>query len=298
MPDAARDADASADLSLTTDAIAAAADANATVARDAGGESSAPVASSPQHFANLVLWLDPTSGLAIGPDERLTSWTDRSVYQHVARPMRGGPVYLPQAWKGLAAISFGHDNGDTVALRIADAPSLQWGTSDFLIAAVVRYRNQPAHSNTLTSLGLLYSKQTHQRPFPGPGLFLNNAYPEYLGTGPTTSAIVFQLRASVDYHVASADTGYNDGRVHRIVAQRRGLVLRLAVDGQLVGEITAPSLDNIDTVGTAITIGAHATDLVQQLEGEIFELLAFEGELSAAQLADLDDYLANKYDDP
>jgi hypothetical protein len=254
---------------------------------DAGGR-------PPESFANLALWLDPTSGVATTTD-RLVSWRDRSRFAYLATPLHAGPQLVRNAYQGRPAVRFGVTDAETVALRIPDTASLRWGLTDFALLVVLRYHNVPAVPESASGYALVFSKlDPDTRPFAGVGLFMNDPWPWFGGTGDVRSGAVFQLMSRPEMMARSERDGYNDGLVHLVVASRRADLLQLRIDGAESSQRT-PALVDVSAPMQDVVIGAHPNLAQQQLEGDLLELVALQGTVTDEDLATLARFLMDKY---
>jgi hypothetical protein len=259
---------------------------------------SGPIARGPEEFANLVLWLDAAVGIDLDGGGRVATWTDRSPLKHVARPGGVAPSVLPNAWRGHPGVHFDLEAGKTSWLTIDDHSSLRWETGDFALLAVAQHRNPPSPADNPVSYGSLYAKQTNVRPYPGPAVFLNDPWPAFSTSGPTTSGISFQVTSIGSYVVESTRTGFNDGSIHLITALKRARVLRLRIDRAGAGVTTMPDLPNASSPGASVTIGANPFSAMQQLKGEVFALVAITGAVEDSEVAGLERYLSERYELP
>ena len=106
---------------------------------------------------------------------------------------------------------------------------------------------------------------------------------------------MFQMLGDKFHVAASASTGYNDDKPHLIMGIRAGLEMRVRVDGALAGTTTTKDMADVSSVGYPMTIGAHARGDMQQLEGEVYEIVAISSSLPEPQLRALEKYFGDKF---
>jgi hypothetical protein len=248
---------------------------------------------SPADLPGLALWLDAAKGVTTGAGQHVTTWNDQSPRAHVATTVGAGRATLIAGSGGRPGVRLGNNGGETAFLSVPDHESLRWGQSDFLIAAVVAYQNSPFGG--AQNYAIVYIKTLDQPPYAGPGLFLNNPWPFFLDGQDVSTAILTQTLSDPAFFVASPKTGYNDGKVHLLIAHRRQRSTILRVDGEAAGAITTPWVQDVSVPGQAVAIGAYPHLGKHQLQGEIYELFAVAGETSDAEIAGLERYLADKH---
>jgi hypothetical protein len=264
---------------------------------EAGTDANTPDAAppwSPAALTGLVLWLDPTQGLALGdggPDATVVSWADRSGKNNNATSA-GNASILDAAINGLPALHFPGGGYATVA----DNASLQFGTGDYTIAVVLRHTT-PADAGW--GYGCIISKQlAFPPPWVGPSLWAN---------GETqTGALLAQLA----YHqafVTSGGTNYNNGQPFYVLEQRvnpaadagagadaASATLGLRVNGADAGAVVgAPYGIDVSAVGAKAYLGG--TTQSQNLVGDIAEVVVVKGSMSDADTAALEAYFKSKY---
>jgi len=316
--------DAEADSTVTSNTDAANADAANT---DAATEASAPW--SPSSLTGLALWLDGHHGLGLtdggtdaGDGGPAIEWLDQSGNGNNAIGY-GTPAIHPTAVDGQPAVHF----GGTDYLLVQDSTSLDWGTSDFVVAIVVQHTT-PVDAGTVP-YGTLYSKQIADvAPYTGVGLFAN--------TPERTTAILEQLNEYGTSEITSTTSGYNDGVPFLVVIHRAAIPIVVdggadaaaldaatadasALDatagdagdaGEAAPTTTGSMTMLINSIGVGYDTGAgyagnvSSTDYPariggtqggQDLVGDIAEVIAVQGTVSATELADLQAYLMNKY---
>jgi hypothetical protein len=246
---------------------------------------------------NLVLWLDAAKGVTL-TQGKVSLWADQTVNHNDASQSASArqPSVTAQAINGLPGIHFdaGGDAGIVVGgqlLTIADSASLEWGTGDFLIEAVLRYDNTPS-LDPVTSYGVIYNKEP---PPPGsasgggPALFANSPI------GPSQSgSTAFVAAVDPSDAVLSAATGNNDGKGHLVASARNGTTLEIRVGGASSGTKTIPTV-NVDATNTPVRIGADGDANLARLDGDIAEIIAVKGTVAASDLNGIEAYLKSKY---
>jgi hypothetical protein len=283
----------------------------ATSSHDGGGDASdAGVAWSPSSLTGLALWLDGHEGLGMtdagsdaGDGGPGVLWTDHSGNGNNA--VGYGPSINPTALDGQPAVHF---NG-TDYLLVQDSTSLNWGTNDFVLAIVVQHTTYVDGGGY--SYGALYSKQIYDTaPYQGVGLFAN------LPGG--ASNILEQLNENSPTELTSSGSGYNDDTPFLVVIHRSSVVLATdggadggdagasdaapATTGSMAMLINAADAgyatgsgyaENVNSTDYPARIGG--TQAGQNVVGDIAEVIAVDGPVSASDLASLQTYLMNKY---
>ena len=249
----------------------------------------------------FALRLDAHHGVAGDGEGYVEGWTDRSRHRHAARPIgprETWPILVPDAHRGHPAVQFGVVGAGPAVrrLRIEDHTSLHFGTDDFALIAVLRYRNPTEPVSSPHEIGCIYSKQCGScAAYPGPAFFANDNWSQFVDGGSTRSSFSFQLAARTDYAARSQTGGYNDGNV-RVVAARR-VAQSLSIEINNVRHATGTAATNVDVSSpqTPVAIGAHPTTDSQSLDGQIFELIAVTGS-AARDVTVLVECLMAKYD--
>jgi hypothetical protein len=178
-------------------------------------------------------------------------------------------------------------------LIVADSPSLRIGQRDFVVEVVLRH-TRPLPSSVAggysasTSYGMLFGKTLVPPPFEGIALFVNFPHP-------TPSTKVGAQTSWNNFAITTTDE-LNDGRPHLFGAHRDGTTLEVRLDGVEEARIENAS-DDVSAVGMPAFIGAHPTDhgTVQQLQGDIAELVVIEGNITPRHFAQLEADLKKKY---
>jgi hypothetical protein len=302
-------ADASRDATIdATGTDATGTDANGE--GDAAHEAAAPW--TPYSLAGLVLWLDGHAGLGTldggvdGGDAGSDAgpplqWLDQSGLGNNA--LGYGPAIRATALDGQPAVHF--DGTDYLLLQ--DSTSLNWATQDFALAVVVQHTTYEDGGGS--SYGTLYSKQIYDTaPYTGVGLFAN--------VPGGTSKILEQLNQYGTSEVTSGSSGYNDGTPFVVLIHRAAIVADGGADASTdAGDAAAvPAMASMsmlinaadagfatgtgyaldtDSLGYPARIGG--TQAGQNLTGDIAEVIAVQGTVSASDLENLQAYLMNKY---
>jgi hypothetical protein len=238
--------------------------------------------------ARLVLWLDAAksiglvdSGLAAGAT--IDSWGDLSGNQNNAgQPGALKPTALPgtsdAAVGGLPVVAF----DGTRFLLVPSSASLAWGTGDFGMFVVFRSRNP------LGSFGLIVGKYNAVAPFAGPNLYSN-----YFAPQPTTEIVG---RADGNHLARSSDGGFNDDKPHIAGMRRSGATIEVRVDGVASVNADAGSPD-----GSAIDVSAGDASVAigyrngAGLRGDIAEIVCVKGNLTDAEVSQIEAYFRAKY---
>lgn len=297
--DAGQDATVPSDSGTPTDAsLADASDATplddaADAAKDAAdasaGQDAADGALPPWTPAaigsRLAFWFDPTSLVQVGGN--VAKWSDLSGNGNDALQATGEyePAYNPSGIGGLPSATF---NGPITFLSIADGPTMQWATSDFIVFAVARATAQSAVN------AMLYQK-TGVSPYNGASLYLNAGKP----VGTTLAAA--QVSGAVYVVSDPPPSTFVDSSVHLLGAYRAGATLEVRVDGVVSNSITSASVATTDvsSVGWSGIIGQNGYGIpqaeFQQVHGDIAEMVGVHGTLTQTELARLEQYLMSRY---
>jgi hypothetical protein len=250
--------------------------------------------------SELVLWLDSTRGLNPTEDGgadggTIFVWADQSGYGNNAVGV-GTPTVVSAALGGMPVVRF---NGTSNYLIVADSPSLEFGTGDFLVAEVAQHTTP---TDAGYGYGFLFSKQNQaQSPFAGPTLIAN--------TSEGTSGIEAQVAYGTG-SVFSGSTGYNTGTPFYVTMHRFAVTSDAGADAALatldlrIGGVDAGSgtgvgyADNVSAgdggAGSwPLYIGGNNQD--QDMRGDIAEVIAIKGTVDDANLASLEAYLKSKY---
>jgi hypothetical protein len=238
----------------------------------------------------LAFWLDPTSLKSV--NGAVFQWDDRSGNGNNAVQANPSfqPAYNPSGIGGLPSATF---NGPVTFLEISDNPSMRWGTTNFAVFAVIR-----ATSATTASFAMVYQKTGPGPAYDGLNLYINSAKPK------ASMLAAAQVQATVYVDNLAPPTTFVDSTAHVLGARRTGNTLEIRVDGTASNALTdntgSVTVD-ISAVGASGVIGANGSDVspeFQQVHGDIAELVAVRGALTAADLASLEAYLKGRYGIP
>ena len=95
---------------------------------------------------------------------------------------------------------------------------------------------------------------------------------------------------------ASNMVSYHTNVAHIFVGKRAGTTIDARVDGASVG--TAMAAQNVDDMGTGTTLGAAGDASIYRMNGDIAEVIAVKGTISANDQAGIEAYLKAKYATP
>lgn len=286
------DSGASDDAGATTDSGTSDKDAAASDAGGDGGdnEDAAPDAGAwtPRRLQGISLWLDSTSGVTYDGAAKATSWLDQSGNGNNATVQTPclGPTRSANSLNNQDTLAFTDNQGVGACVTVADAPSLQFGAGDFSIFLVARYSNPPGIAQPGANTGTFWSKRLQSSPYNGVWL-----------AGNTLSEAKLQLwqqNLSGNQVVGMTD-GMNDGMFHRFGGTRRGTSFEVWIDGLSNGKTILPNADDVSQTGKSVFIGGSPELPKGWLIGNIAEVVAVKGTLSAAQIADLDAYFKNRH---
>lgn len=233
--------------------------------------------------SRLVLWLE---GDAFKNVDGSVVWPDKSGAKNDA--FQDASTRMPFLVDGGMD---GSVNGHGVVrfsgnqfLSIVDNAGLQWGSSDFGFYIVMRHTNGAPNMPTY---GIAYGKWTDTPAGGYPGFFMWASYPASTG---------YVARLDANQPVQS-DGGMNDGQLRLVGARKVGSDFELRVGGAQVdrrADASVPDASAFDAPGLPAFIGGRPAQ-VQQLQGDIAEILAVKGTLSAGEQASLETYLKAKY---
>jgi len=234
----------------------------------------------------LVFWFDPTSLTPTSAGE-VMAWIDLSSNGNHATPPTSdyAPAYDASGIDGLPSALF---SGPITFLDILDSPTLEWGTDDFAVFAVVRATSETAPD------AMIYQK-TGPPPYDGPSLYLNTTKPVEL---PFAAA---QVSGAVYVVSVAPPATYLDGVAHVLGARRAGATLEIRVDGAVSNSITSPDVASVDVSapGLDAIIGQNGYGVpspeFQQLHGDVAELIGVHGTFADADVAMLERYLMSRY---
>lgn len=283
VPDAGKDAVSDASMGDANDASADdASDATSTdsgpdVVSDGGGW-------DPKSISGLALWLDANKGVTKNNQNQVSKWADQSGNANDASQatVNNQPVWTANVVNALPAIHF-TKNGSGSLLDIADAASLQFGTGDFSIEVVARFDNNPSNGTT-DGFGVLYAKVGQSS-----GIF-------FIANDP------FGMKAGVSgafdgNNNISAQSSYNDNKSRLFGVRRVGSSLELRVQSMAAATKMQQGNTDVSASGVGVLIGRldAMNQSVLKLDGDIAEMVAVKGSISAMDLKSLESYLTSKY---
>ena len=242
---------------------------------DASDSSSPTVKSVP----GLVLWLDGTKGVTADANGLVSKWADQSGNGNdaVQATMGSQPLLVAQGINNKPSLRFTtNPNGPYPNLGVADSATLQLGTGDFYIGAVVRWSNAG-------SLGMIVSKQLGVSPFAGYAMYMNFTTASHAGG---------QLDAN--NNVGSATGSLNDNVARQYAFVRTGGTASIRLNGSSDG--TLPStMVNSDAVGSTLSIGGLSGSGLHPLQGDIAEIVIVKGSITPANETFIEGYFKTKY---
>lgn len=252
---------------------------------DSGPDTAQPF--TPSTLGNrLVLWLDADRGFSI-VDGGVT-WKDQSPEGNDAKQddQTRQPIHVDGGTFDAGTHGVLRFNANEY-LQIADDPTLQWGTTDYALYAVMRHTNDPAGAGK-QAYGIVYAKWTDTSPFPGMFLWAN--YPNGdVKNGYTTR--------TDEVKFISTDAGYNDGVLRVVGVRKTGDKLELRVNGKKENELAdAGGYDAsaFSAPGLPAYIGGRPAAF-QALVGDIAEIVAIKGAVSDSEQANVESFLKTRH---
>jgi hypothetical protein len=261
---------------------------------DAPGGSEAGDAGSPfdpLSVPGIVLWLKAGRGVSQSGGG-VVKWADQTAYHNDATAVPGQePTLVASAIHGLPALHFdnGVASGTGNQLTIADSSSLQFGTGDFYVAVVTSFVNDLADGPE-AGVGLLYGKTTVGSSAFAP--FLSANIPAAISSNQTGMAFATSFTGG---NVIVTNTPYNDGTPRLFAMERTGLTIGLHIGLTFMAR-NVPSIQDVSSVGNPVEIGGYQNAQSLRLDGDVAEVVAVAGTLSAADRQSLENYLLSKYD--
>lgn len=247
-----------------------------------GATTDTAIAFSPLQLSGLALWLDAEKGV-VASAGKVSGWMDQSGQGNSAVQLTAArqPTVMTGVINGRAVVRF---NGTNSVLMVADAASLQWGTDDFTIAVVGSW------TNPMNTYAAFLTKQAVAYPYVGYAIWANFPQPS------SSTKFGFQLDAATDFMSSNA-TALNDGTPRLFVSTRTGTKLEIRLGGTSDSVFTASTARDVTAVGASLFIGGHeeGASVTQTLAGDIAELIAVRGTLSASDTQKLESYLKTKY---
>jgi serine/threonine-protein kinase len=240
-------------------------------------------------FPMVALVLDATKGVTRN-GSTVVRWEDQSGVGNHALAGSPAPTFVASAIHGLPALHF--ERGQH--MTIADASGLQAHTFDFVVEVVARHDRPLAKgiasgAGLATAYGMLFGKTEIPAPYRGIALLVN--YPDPV---PGTR---LGVQTSMANYVVSTTDGLNDGKPHLFGARRRNATLEVRLDGVGQDHIDTAS-DDVSAVGRPIFLGAQESKdngIIQQLQGDIAEVVVVMGDFGDDGLRDLEHELMTKF---
>jgi hypothetical protein len=259
-----------------------------------GGDADASdgaVGYTPKTLTGLVLWLEGSHGLVFNQYNYLVGWKDQSG--------NGNDATLAPGSDGLSNFSGssalpapGYAFNEEDSMIIADAPSLQWGTGDFMVAAVALdnfndptgaggdFLTYPDGRFTRSRYGEVYSKASGFNFGPAPVIAYND-----------WNTQTFKTVGCVDG--TTILEGKWDAVTHLLLLRRHAGVVEFRRDGTVLGTMADAGAVDVSNVGAPVAIGGRAGKTF--MAGAIMEVVAVKGATSDADLATFEGYIATKY---
>lgn len=241
----------------------------------------------------LALWLKGDVGVTADGAQLVSAWADQSGNNNNATESRVGllPKALASGINSLPSIHFASVATQGNDLLIADSPTLEWGTGDYLVEVVSRYTNDPTSVNG-GGFAALYIAIYGPPETAMDGLGLYGNVPALSNKAKSTGVEAF---IGGQPPAVSSGTGYNNNAQHVFGMQRVGTTLTVRLDGAVVGTQVVASVDIGKHGGR---LGACENATAQRLEGDIGEVIAVKGVISAGDLAGIEGYLKARYATP
>lgn len=300
-------ADVGADTTVT--------DSGSDVVQAQDGDASPPPPGPNVIFGNnkLVLWLDADdTSTVVLPDggTSVIAWKDRSTFGNDANVVYSNDASAITVEKlainGHSAMKLSGNFSATGLFDVPDKTSLQWGTSDFMIAMVVAYANTPG-VDEYGGRGQLWGKSSGGWPYWGVGMAAN-AYSAPLadgGIGGPDSVIFGGIESFAAGSAAgawSSKDGWNDGAFHAFTMRKdtTNKAVFIRTDGTETSSTqNIDTTQNLSAIGTDVQIGGYAngtTCCYSPLRGYIAEIIAVRNTSGTTlELNELGAYITAKY---
>jgi hypothetical protein len=244
----------------------------------------------------IALWLDGTKGVT-QMNGRISKWDDQSGNSnHAVQNVAGRqPATLAQGINNQPCVHFDNSQQIGQMMIVPDAATLQFGTGDYLVEVVARYDNSlQANPYWVRGFADFYGKATinfqNNPPTVSTGLlFFGN------GIGNNQLASVIFGRTDPQHSVATSLFGYNNNVGRNYATQRTGTTMTVRVNG-VVGGTNAPmGTVDVSQPNVPVQIGAMADASFARMNGDICEVIAVKGSVSAGDLSNIEAYLKAKY---
>jgi len=234
--------------------------------KDSGADACAVTASwDPSMLANLGLWLYGDKGVALNTSGNVVTWDDQSGHGNEASAP-GVAMFAvdPGIVNGHNAIA---SHGSANNLAILDAASLQFGTSGFVIGAVVRAEmgdQLSVYSKGQSGIGGAYS-------------ITENPGGDYVFTIGTQS-------------VKLTPTDYT--HFHYVIAWSTTEGMQIQSDG--VTTVTGPA-SSLDVTEGGVMTYLLSPGIAASPPDELAEVVAAKGPISCSDIANLTAYFTTKF---
>lgn len=253
---------------------------NGVPKQDSGSSGDAAAGAwSPKDLPGLAVWLDSSVGLTSDGSSNVTAWLDQSGNQNKAAPAAPcvAPTRVANSLNGHDTLAF--PGVARTCVVVPDSPSIQFGTGDFAIFVVARYSN----------VRVLGGDNTYAP------LWMKKAADGFGGLAFTGSDKLSFGESAFGAFTESATGGLNDNRFRRFGGTRRGTDLEIWLDGSQDSKKTVTIVD-VSQVGRPLTVGAILLiSTSNTMIGSLAEIVAVKGNITDAQIADLDGYFKTKY---
>jgi hypothetical protein len=215
---------------------------------------------------------------------KVSEWRDQSPLHNDAKQTTD--MFAPKLAAGPFSGAPGLEFTSKAWMTIKDDQSLRWRVFDFLVLVVYR---STARCEGPCILQQLYRKQEVDFPWRGPGL----------GIQPGGKIEVHLDHDAPNQWLASPATGYDSGNIHLVGAFRRWSWPSLRIDGRDFPAPVPSTVTNVDALGANVYFGAHGLNPDPPIDfpfsGYIGAIVAIQGPISDADLAQLESYLMIKY---
>jgi hypothetical protein len=237
---------------------------------------------------NVVLWLDANALVKTDSGGHVTAWGDRSTSKNDALAASFyAPTLSASGIGGLPSIHFDASSTSPLYLEVADAPSLQWGQGDYLVAVVARFTNDPKSGPTTGAPNLFWKSSFQGQSGAGVSLWGNVPF-----ANGTISDGLLLLEDSTRYVVDG--TPRHDGVARAFMAIRSAGEMQLWVNGKKVAAQMESVPVDVSAPSEPVVIGALNL-AYYRLFGDIAEIVACKGPTSSSDVDALAAYFQAKY---
>jgi hypothetical protein len=227
-------------------------------------------------------------GVTFDGNDRVTAWSDRSANANNAAPAPCvGPAKAAASLGGKQTLLF---DGTSTCLKIATSASVEFGTGDYAIFVVARYNNTPTFG-AANAVGVFWSKRLTSSNYDG-AVFWGNTI------APSTGKLNARQSNLVGNGATGATDNLNDNTWRRLGTTRRGTTMAVWVNGVVDGTQTLSAASDVSQNTRPVWIGGEGdmnTTGLNWLAGNIAEIVAVKGNVTDAQVAQLDAYLKAKF---